>query len=52
MSKEEELLAKLYQCQDMMAELLDRGDQDFHYLLMEMLVKRLESHLENNKDLM
>jgi len=51
MNKEEELLAKLYECQDMMAELLDKGDQDFHYLMMEIVVKRLESHLENNKDL-
>ncbi len=43
--KEIELLKKLYECQDEMAELLDGGIEDKHYFLMEILIKRLEDHL-------
>ena len=43
--KERELLKKLYECQDEMAELLDGGVEDKHYFLMEILIKRLEDHL-------
>lgn len=43
--KERELLKKLYECQDEMAELLDGGSEDKHYFLMEILIKRLENHL-------
>jgi len=42
---EEELLEKLYECQDGMEELLDKGVEDKHYFLMEILIKRLEDHL-------
>ena len=43
--KERELLKKLYECHDEMAELLDGGKEDIHYGLMEILIKRLEDHL-------
>lgn len=48
--KEQELLKKLYECQDSMEELLDRGKEDKHYFLMEILIKRLEEHISNNSE--
>ncbi len=50
--KEKQLLSKLYACQDDMEELLDKGNQDFHYILMEMLINRLEKHLQMKQDLL
>jgi len=52
MDEEKELLSKMYECQEMMAKLLDKGDKDIHYLLMEVLVKRLEDYLSNQQDLL
>ncbi len=49
--KEQQLLAKLYECQDKMEVLLDKGKDDFHYVLMGVLIKRLEDHLSQNLDL-
>jgi len=46
--KERELLKKLYECHDEMGELLDKGKEDIHYGLMEILIKRLEDHLAGN----
>ena len=51
-SKEKQLLANLYMCQDDMEMLLDKGKQDVHYILMEMLIDRLEKHLQNKQDLL
>ena len=42
----------MYECQDLMANLLDKGIKDEHYLLMQELIDRLEKHLENKQDLM
>lgn len=50
--KEQKLLRTLYECQDMMADLLDEGKEDKHYFLIEILIKRLEDYLQNNQDLM
>lgn len=50
--KEKHLLSKLYACQDDMEELLDKGKQDVHYILIEMLIDRLEKHLQNKQDLL
>tara|TARA_S200002703_G_scaffold118216_1_gene103846 strand:- start:459 stop:833 length:375 start_codon:yes stop_codon:yes gene_type:complete len=50
--REKQLLSKLYACQDDMGELLDKGDQDIHYLMMEALINRLEIHLQNKQDLL
>ena len=50
-SKEQILLAKLYECQDMMEDLLDKGKDDNHYFLMEILVRRLESYLQDETDI-
>jgi hypothetical protein len=50
-AKEQQLLKKLYQCQDDMEVLLDKGKEDIHYELMGILIKRLEDHLSNNLDL-
>jgi len=45
-TKEQELLQKLYECQYMMEVLLDKGKEDNHYFLIDILIKRLENHLE------
>jgi len=50
-TKEQILLAKLYECQDMMEDLLDKGKDDNHYFLMEILVRRLESYLQDETDI-
>ena len=50
-TKEQILLAKLYECQDMMENLLDKGKDDNHYFLMEILVRRLESYLQDETDI-
>lgn len=50
-TKEQILLAKLYECQDMMENLLDKGKDDNHYFLMELLVRRLESYLQDETDI-
>ena len=48
--KEQELLKKLYECQDCMEELLDKGKEDKHYFLMEILIKRLEIYISENSE--
>ena len=50
-TKEQILLGKLYDCQDMMEELLEKGKDDNHYFLMEILVRRLESFLQEETDI-
>ena len=45
--KEKELLKKLYECQDMMEELLDNGKNDEHYHMINQLIERLEKYLMN-----
>jgi hypothetical protein len=50
-TKEQILLGKLYDCQDMMEDLLEKGKDDNHYFLMEILVKRLESFLQEETDI-
>lgn len=46
---EEELLNKLYECQDILAELLNNGKDDKYYFLIldihEALIKSLEDSL-------
>lgn len=42
---EKELLKKLYECQEMMADLLDGGKEDKHYAMMAELIDRLEKYL-------
>ncbi len=46
--KEKELLKKLYECQDMMEELLDNGKNDEHYHMINILIERLEKFLSND----
>lgn len=46
------LLSKMYDCQELMEELLNLGKQDPHYEMITMLIKRLEDHLKNNQDLL
>jgi hypothetical protein len=46
--KEKELLKKLYECQDMMEELLDNGKNDIHYHMINQLIERLEKFLIND----
>lgn len=52
LNKEKALLNKLYECQDLMEELLTDGKNDKHYFLIEILIKRLELYLQDNCDLM
>ena len=42
---EKELLKRLYECQEMMSDLLDDGMQDKHYAMMSELIDRLEKYL-------
>lgn len=51
-TKEQQLLKKLYECQEMMLELLDDGANDEHYKLIQVLISRLEKHLIDKLDLM
>ena len=50
--REQQLLRKLYECQDEMEKLLDKGKEDEHYGLMQHLITRLEKHLSDYHDLM
>ncbi|MAZ31240.1 MAG: hypothetical protein CMP57_04000 [Flavobacteriales bacterium] len=45
LEREQVLLRKLYDCHEEMEDLLDLGKEDFHYILIEMLIDRLEKHL-------
>ena len=49
LAKEQKLLRKMYECQELMEHLLDKGREDLHYVLMEELINRLETHLQNDK---
>jgi len=51
LNKERRLLKKLYECQDLMEETLDKGKEDNHYHLMQLLINRLERHLQYKLDL-
>jgi len=48
---EEELLNKIYECQDILADLLNSGKNDKYYFLIldihEALIKSLEESLAN-----
>jgi hypothetical protein len=52
LNREQELLRKLYECQDEMEKLLKDGKQDVHYKMICDLIKRLESYLCDCQDLM
>lgn len=52
LSREQELLRKLYECQEEMEKLLREGKQDTHYKMMCDLIKRLEDYLSSGQDLM
>lgn len=49
--REQQLLRKMYECHEEMGKLLDGGEKDPHYVIMGELIKRLEDHLQGNKDL-
>ena len=49
-SKEQILLGKMYEVQDLMFELL--GEDDFHFRLMEDISLRLEIYLQNQQDML
>jgi len=51
--EEKELLSLMYKVQEKMEKLLDKGTEDKHYFLMEILIKRLEDYLiESNRELL
>jgi hypothetical protein len=52
LSREQELLRSLYECQEEMEKLLKKGKEDTHYKMMCDLIKRLEDYLSNGQDLM
>jgi len=52
LKREQELLRKLYECQDEMEKLLKDGKQDVHYKMICDLIKRLEIYLCDCQDLM
>tara|TARA_Y100000389_G_scaffold132725_1_gene130186 strand:+ start:369 stop:614 length:246 start_codon:yes stop_codon:yes gene_type:complete len=49
--KEQCLLSKMYECQDEMAGLLDQGENDIDYYVMQKLIERLEKFIQDNQDL-
>ena len=51
LTREQELLRKLYECQDIMEDVLDNGKEDDHYQLIQILINRLEKHLQDRIDL-
>lgn len=52
LNKEQDLLRKLYECQEEMEKLLKEGKEDKHYKMICELITRLELHLCDNQDLM
>lgn len=50
--REQILLSKMYECQDLMEILLDKGRDDSDYIVMQKLITRLETYIQNNQDLM
>lgn len=52
LTREQELLKKLYECQEDMESLLKNGKEDTHYKMICELIKRLELYLCDNQDLM
>lgn len=50
--REQLLLSKMYECQDLMEILLDKGKDDNDYIVMQKLITRLEIYIQNNQDLM
>ena len=50
-AKEQKLLKSLYECQDLMEELLEEGIKDPHYTMISTLIQRLELHLQGKQDL-
>lgn len=52
LTKEQELLRKLYECQEEMEKLLKEGKEDKHYKMICELIIRLEHFLCDNQDLM
>ena len=49
--REQQLLRKMYECHEEMADLLDNGKEDPHYVIMGELIKRLENYLQGNQNL-
>lgn len=49
--REQQLLRKMYECREEMADLLDDGEEDPHYVIMGELIKRLEKYLQGNQGL-
>lgn len=52
LTREQELLRKLYECQEEMEKLLKEGKQDKHYKMICELITKLELFLCDNQDLM
>ena len=52
MLKEQQLLQKLYECQDELEYLLAAGKKDSHYISLKELIYSLEKHLEDQQELM
>lgn len=52
LNREQELLRKLYECQEEMEKILKDGKQDVHYKMICDLIKRLEIYLCDCQDLM
>jgi hypothetical protein len=50
--KEQILLGKLYEAQEIMSETLDKGVKDPYYRVMEDIIHRLEQYLQNQQDIL
>jgi hypothetical protein len=46
--KEMELLSKMYEIQESMFPLLDKGKEDEDYVAIERMINRLEKYIQDN----
>ena len=51
LKEEQTLLSKLYECQEDLCKLSKHGDEDFHNILLENVIKNLEHKIQNKIDL-
>lgn len=50
--KEHQLLALLYRVEELLLELRDGGENSDDYKKLTVIIKNLESHLQDNQDLL
>lgn len=51
-SKEHQLLALLYRVEELLLELRSGGNESDDFKKLSVIIKNLETHLQNNKDIL